>query len=1094
MPALRTVRGQLVLTTRPAFRYSSAMKRTARSQPILHTKLQAPRPKPDTLRRTRLLDLLGNQLDRRLLVITGDAGYGKTTLLAQVREQAHLPCVFISLEQNDSDLVTFFSCLVLGLERLQPGLATRCQGLVDRGTDIGTNYRLAMGTLLNELVEKRNEELFIFLDDYHVVSDDSEVHQALDYFIDHLPAAVHVVIASRKEPPLPSLPKWRAKRDLAELSREALRFTEQDIKALLAQFYTLLLSETEIKGILQKTEGWITGVQLILHSAKRDGKSVGETLNAFLDQHGDLFRYFAGEIFDREKAELRDFLRRSSVLDVMTPDACRHILQIKEPARQLDDLANSNLFVTAFGAGEYRYHRLFREFLYDQLTDPGERTGLHARAAEYFKKRGETAKAIEQYLDAGRHREAVALIGQERERMINRAQFSQLRSWLDRLAPETYREFPWLYAVQAALCKEQGKLEQVEACYQQAEQAMTGNAANDPSRVFVLYEKSIVLHRKGESKLALAVLKQAVACCPAGDVDLKISILGFSSQVWLEGFGDNRKAHHYLDQARNLLKGSPNSTQHIYIEQKKAALLERTGEKRQAFKVYQRIIEQIGDSYFHLAGSYFHNAAKLALDLGKTAWAEECLNQGQALCRGYEDVFSRSMLEFGYGYLHLFKGDWDKAQQCQESALGIFREMNWTRSVCIALRQLGRLHRYRGDHVTAMKYIDLMKQQAPGPLDRAAALLEQALIETARGDHASALESLESCQGPIVKSYGRMGEIYCYLVKATTQAGLGKKRDALKWLQKALPVARDFGYDGLLSCELRASDALRGLAQQCADERAYLLSIPPYDRAAAPAGVVSTGTVLRVELLGPPRLRYGDKDITVSFRRQALQLLCFLAHHGERGASRDEILQAMWPKVKPKQAVDNFHLVLFEVRQGLQKSIGKLHGKTIVKEAGRYRIGANLPVATDVQALEKRMVESRETERAGDAGATKKNLNQALSLQRGEFCSGWTEDWVQGTSRRLEDMHQTALLKLGALHFRDGELETSRECYALAVQRDELCEEGYRGLIRIYGAQGNRIQAKAAFSQLQKVLRKEVNAEPASETIELYRTVMAADT
>jgi ATP/maltotriose-dependent transcriptional regulator MalT len=104
------------------------MKPTDRPQPILRTKLQAPQPKPDTLRRQRLLDLIGNQLDRRLLVITGDAGYGKTTLLAQVREQGHLPCVFISLEQSDSDLVTFFSCLVLGLERLQPGLASRCQG------------------------------------------------------------------------------------------------------------------------------------------------------------------------------------------------------------------------------------------------------------------------------------------------------------------------------------------------------------------------------------------------------------------------------------------------------------------------------------------------------------------------------------------------------------------------------------------------------------------------------------------------------------------------------------------------------------------------------------------------------------------------------------------------------------------------------------------------------------------------------------------------------------------------------------------------------------------------------------------------------
>ncbi|MDO9068160.1 MAG: hypothetical protein Q7W05_06865, partial [Deltaproteobacteria bacterium] len=132
--------------------YTIKMTKNARNNIILRSKLQHPRPKPETLKRPRLMDALGNQLDRRLLVITGDAGYGKTTLLAQLGEKARLPGVFLSLEPEDSDLVTFYSGLVYGLESLQPGLAKRCRGLVDRGTDIGKNHRLAMGTLLNELV------------------------------------------------------------------------------------------------------------------------------------------------------------------------------------------------------------------------------------------------------------------------------------------------------------------------------------------------------------------------------------------------------------------------------------------------------------------------------------------------------------------------------------------------------------------------------------------------------------------------------------------------------------------------------------------------------------------------------------------------------------------------------------------------------------------------------------------------------------------------------------------------------------------------------------------------------------------------------
>jgi ATP/maltotriose-dependent transcriptional regulator MalT/DNA-binding SARP family transcriptional activator len=1066
------------------------MAKTVNQPMVLRSKLQLPRPKPETLNRPRLTDALGNQLDRRLLVITGDAGYGKTTLLAQLSQKARLPGVFLSLEPEDSDLVTFYSGLVYGLERLQPGLARRCRGLVERGTDIGQNHRLAMGTLLNELVEKRNEELFIFLDDYHSLSDDSGVHQALDYFIDHLPPDVHLVIASRREPPLPSLPKWRAKRDLAELSRESLKFTEEEIRSLLEQFYNISLSETEIKGLAQKTEGWITGVQLILQAAGRDGCSVRETLDSYLEEHGDMFRYFAGEIFNREKEDLRYFLKRSSVLDVMTPEACRYVLKVKKPEVQLEELVNSNLFVTRTGSGEYRYHRLFREFLYDQLSDPAERCGIHARAAEHHEKNGEPAKAIGHYLSADRPREAVRLIGRDRERLINRAQFSLLRSWLDRLAPPVYDEFPWLYAVRAVLCKEQGKLEQAESLYRQAENQLQGKGDKDSSRAYVLYEKSIVLHRKGESKEALDVLKKALKSCVPGNIDLKTSILGFTAQVWLEGLGDANKARTCLNQARKLLKGTSNKMQAVYIEQKQSVLWESIGEKRKAFGIYKGIIEMIGDDYSHLVGSYFHNAAKVALDYGRYDWAGECLNKGRAVCRGYEDIFSESMLEFGYGYLYLFKGEWDQAQKHLERAHDIFREMSWTRSVCIALRQLSRLSRYRGDPDQARHYLELMKQQPLGPLDRIAVLMEQALIEIFKERYGPARETLDSCKQESIKYFGKMGEIICYLAEAGIQTGLKKPKEADLWFQKAVTLSKDYGFDGLLACELRASPVLGRLAQKCTIEKTYLLTIPSFMPAEV-KGQAKEGAGLRVELLGPPKVFKGEKEITGGLRRQALQLLCLLAYHGERGLSRDEILQAMWPGVKPKQAVDNFHLVLFEVRQGLQKAIGRSHGKAIVKEGGRYRTGPGLPVRTDVRAFEELLAGSREAERSGDAGLAKKLLCEALSLKRDEFCQDWTEDWVQGISRRLEELHQKVLLKLGALHLRDGEPENSRECYQLAVGREELCEEAYRGLIRIHGGQGDINQAKALFNKLEKALRKELKADPAPETMEIYRTVMA---
>ena len=106
---------------------------------ILETKLQPPSLKPLTLRRERLLRLLKNNLERKLVLVTGDAGYGKTTLLAQVMKEEDLLGIYYDLDRGDSDLVVFASYLVHGLERIQPGLASRVKGLLEQGGEVGKN-------------------------------------------------------------------------------------------------------------------------------------------------------------------------------------------------------------------------------------------------------------------------------------------------------------------------------------------------------------------------------------------------------------------------------------------------------------------------------------------------------------------------------------------------------------------------------------------------------------------------------------------------------------------------------------------------------------------------------------------------------------------------------------------------------------------------------------------------------------------------------------------------------------------------------------------------------------------------------------------
>jgi DNA-binding SARP family transcriptional activator len=574
--------------------------------------------------------------------------------------------------------------------------------------------------------------------------------------------------------------------------------------------------------------------------------------------------------------------------------------------------------------------------------------------------------------------------------------------------------------------------------------------------------------------------------CRDGDGDIKISVLGFTAQVLLEGLGDTRKARRYLGKARALLKKSANATQMILIEQKEAVLLESLGEKRRAFKIYARIIERIGDQYTHLVGSYFHNAAKVALDLGKISWAEECLNRGWSLCREYEDIFSRSMLEFGFGYLHLFKGRWDAAEKHLNAARRIFEEMHWSRSVCIAIRQQARLERYRGNQQQAMELLGLMKQMAPGQLDQTAVLLEQTLVEAARRNYPAAKEAFNACREKAAKYFGHMGEMFCALATAEIKAGTGHRKEAASSLRRAVGLGRDFGFDGLLSCELRASPLLAELAKTLKGEADYLLTIPSY---ANESPQPFPRERLSVSLFGPPRVKIDGREMPTLFRPQTLRLFCFLAYRGELGTARDEILEALWPKSGAKQAVDSFHLALHELRQNLRKPLGKQSAAAILKTEGRYRIDPEIGVTIDALEFDRLVEKARTAEKGGDNGGAVKLLDRAASLKTGPFCSGWTDDWAMSLARLYDDRQLKALLKIGFLSAKAGDPEAGREYYEKALSLDPLCEEACRGLFRIYAGMGRVSEAERLYTELSKKMKKDLGTTPSTETVELMKTL-----
>jgi LuxR family maltose regulon positive regulatory protein len=402
---------------------------------LLWTKLVAPAPRAGLLPRAGLQSLLQASLGAKLCLVAAPAGSGKTTLLAQWRALAGGGRVaWVSLEESDNDPTRFWSYLVAALRTVEPGVGTvALEALGGPSVELG---RVVVPSLVNDLATVE-APLVLVLDDYHLITEAS-CHQTLSWFLDHLPPEVHVVLSTRLDPPLP-LARMRARGELAELRVGELQFSGEETAELLNGSMGLALAAEEVARLAERTEGWAAGLVLAGLSLRGRPDSSG-FVAAFSGGDRHVADYLVAEVLDRQPAELREFLLRTSVLERLSGPLCDAVLQTQGSVALLGELEASNLFVVPLDDRRqwYRYHQLFAQLLRLQLgaREPGLVSVLHRRAAAWHRQAGNVDEAIGHASAAGDLDEAGTLIARHWATHWLGGQRATVARWLDGLPDE----------------------------------------------------------------------------------------------------------------------------------------------------------------------------------------------------------------------------------------------------------------------------------------------------------------------------------------------------------------------------------------------------------------------------------------------------------------------------------------------------------------------------------------------------------------------------------------------------------------------------------------------------------------------------------
>ena len=446
---------------------------------LLATKLRVPRLQRDFVPRLRLVEALEEGLARRLILVCGPAGFGKTALLADWVRRGGRPVAWLSVDAGDNDPARFWRHAVAAVDRVRPGIAERAGPLL--GPPAPPSFEGLVTALINELAaQPGDDELLLVLDDYHLI-DTRQVHDSLVFLLEHLPSGLHLVLASRSDPPLP-LARFRAAGQLAELRAGELRFTAEEAAALMREAVDADLPGTIVAALAARTEGWAAGLQLAGLSL-RGQSDVAGFVAAFSGSHRYVLDYLTDEVLEGQTDRVREFLLETSVLERLSGPLCDAVTGRAGGQAMLEQVERANLFLVPLDEvrGWWRYHQLFADLLRARLKQqaPGRAAGLHHNAAAWCEEHGLADDAVRHALAAGDTTWAARLIERHFDETFWPGERATVQRWLAALPAELAGSRPRLCLVRAVLALAGGDAEGAGPPLDAAERAFT-DATDEP--------------------------------------------------------------------------------------------------------------------------------------------------------------------------------------------------------------------------------------------------------------------------------------------------------------------------------------------------------------------------------------------------------------------------------------------------------------------------------------------------------------------------------------------------------------------------------------------------------------------------------------
>lgn len=1073
---------------------------------VIKTKIMVPRRRSEVLSRQRLLSILEDILDVKLLILAAPAGYGKTSLLVDFAYHTQLPVCWLGLDNLDCDPQRFIAHFIAALSMRFPAfgkLAT--SALADLSQD-NLNYDPVIAAIVNDAYENITEHFVFVIDDYHLVRDCKSIEPFINRIVQEMAENCHFIIASRVLLTLPDLSLLVARNQVAGLSFEELAFLPEEVKQLISVNFHQTITDERAEELVSQTEGWITGLLLSTQISTRGSE---DRIRLAKVSGIGVYEYLAQQVFDRQSEEMQMFLLRTSLLEEFNAQLCNkvigHALNLNRYPWQerVEQIFRDNLFVLSVGEETQfmRYHHLFRDFLQNRmrLQFPEEAGKIERALAKNCVEKHQWEQAYSILSRLGDDDAILKLIYEAAPFLINSGKLITLSNWLEQISPEKLQAVPELISIQATILLVRGD---VAASIKLLDRAIAGlsKSGKESDLGRSLNRRSIANTHLGNYAESLQDADRAIAL-----TENKAGLESISAEAYrMRGLslfqqGDLLGSLDALNNSRYLFESFGNKEEIAGVLMELGIAQRRLGNFDSAEKAYQDALERwqtSGNSMWqsnvlnnlgflqNLRGQYEEAALSFERSLQHARLAAYARGEGfilNSLGDLYRDLRATKEAEQTYAMAT------DVAKQFQEKSMVLYLSLSDV--------MMKRIEGKYPEAVTGLKEVTQMAQKNASAYEINLCKMEEVILKMKLGENADLDKELaylsssferqrnltEAFQANLlmvvwlfteerwIEGQSRFQELYDSKLHDSArnilvQVGLEFKDIFEKAtihllefepLMDILQIVNEF--------ELKAPEIRRTIKRQ--------------------SNVIQfTNYQLSVKAFGKMQVKVSDHIVTSSdWKSQTSRDLFFYLLAHPEGVSKEEIGAAFWPDSTPEELRLRFKNCVYRLRRAVGNEVVKYDNDDT------YQFNHSIDYEYDVEKFVREINLSRRSE---SLDTQIKHLKTAIGVYQGPFLPKGDQSWIIIQREQYQQMFIENGLVLANLLMQQGHHNSAIQYSKRVLDQDPCNEAAYRLLMVIYASMEDRASLRRQYELCRQTLMNELGVDPTETTRNLYETLM----